>query len=66
MKKTNMKVDLGMLFAYWLKDNKALDFDSYVERYKSDKVFMNEVNNQKEINEYNELKKEKKEKWKKN
>lgn len=51
------KVDLGMLFAYWLKDNKGLDFDSYVERYKIDKVFMNEVNNQKEINEYNELKK---------
>lgn len=50
-----MKVDLGMLFAYWLKDNKALDFDSYVERYKNDKVFMNEVNNQKEINEYNEM-----------
>lgn len=53
------KVVLGILFAYWLKDNKGLDFDSYVERYKIDKVFMDEVNNQEEINEYNELKKEK-------
>jgi hypothetical protein len=50
-----MKVILGILFAFWLKDNKNLDFDSYVERYKNDKLFRDEVNNQEDVNEYREV-----------
>ena len=53
-----MKVNLGILFAFWLKDTKGLDFDSYVEKYKNDDYFRNEVNNQEEINEYREVKNE--------
>lgn len=51
-------INLGILFAFWLKDTKGLDFDSYVEKYKNDDYFRNEVNNQEEINEYREVKNE--------
>lgn len=50
-----MKVNLGILFAFWLKDNKGLDYDSYVEKYKTNISFRNEVNNQEDINEYREV-----------
>ena len=53
-----MKVNLGILFAFWLKDNKGLDYDSYVEKYKTNISFRNEVNNQEDINEYREVKNE--------
>lgn len=53
-------VNLGILFAFWLKDNKGLDFDNYVEKYKNDDYFRNEVNNQEEINEYREVRKNEK------
>jgi len=51
-----LEVNLGVLFAFWLKDNKDLDFDSYVEEYKNNVFFRNEVNNQEEVNEYKEIK----------
>lgn len=54
----NMKIDLGILFAFWLKDSKSLDFDSYVEKYKNDITFRDEVNNQDDVNEYVKVGKE--------
>jgi hypothetical protein len=48
-------INLGILFAFWLKDTKCLDFDSYVEKYKNDITFKDEVNSQEDINEYQEL-----------
>ena len=45
-------INLGILFAFWLKDSKSLDFDSYVEKYKNDKLFRSEVNNQDDVNKY--------------
>ena len=39
-----MKLDYGMLFAYWLSDNKGCNFDEYVEKYINDKSFEKEIN----------------------
>ena len=51
-----MKIDLGILFAFWLKDHKSLTFDDYVAKYKNDDIFRKDVNNQEDINEYKEIK----------
>ena len=51
-----MKLNLGILFAFWLKDDKGLDFDSYVEKYKNNKIFRDDVNSQENINKYKEVK----------
>jgi hypothetical protein len=50
-----MNVNLGVLFAFWLKDNRGLDYDSYVEKYKTNISFRDEVNNQENVNEYREV-----------
>jgi hypothetical protein len=51
-----MNVNLGMLFAYWLKNNRGMSYDDYVDRYKTDKQFQSEVNKQEDINEYKIIK----------
>lgn len=56
MSKELERINLGILFAFWLKNNRFLSYDEYVEQYKTNKTFRDEVNSQEDINEYREVK----------
>jgi hypothetical protein len=57
-KMNDEKLDLGLLFAKWLINNRGVDFDTYVELYSNNLAVKQEIDRQTELVDYAERKKE--------